>query len=141
MSEIPEQYTFTKEDLANWYEMSQELRTLRAKESALRKQIFGAAFDNPVEGTNNHELDDGYVLKAKYPLTRTIDEGALAAITEKLTELGVHPDSLVKYKPELKVAPYRKLNDEQRKLFDQALIIKPGSPTLEIVLPAKNKKA
>jgi hypothetical protein len=36
---------------------------------------------------------------------------------------------------------YRTLPEEQHQLFDQCLIVKPGSPALEIVLPAKAKKA
>lgn len=138
MVEIP-QNQVTQEDLAAWYQMSQELRTLKAKESLLRKKIFGSAFPDPKEGTNNYDLADGYVLKGQHVLNRDVDIGALDALKPKLREEGVNPDNLVKYKPELKKAEYNKLTQEQKQLFDQCLIIKPGSPSLEIVLPAKNR--
>lgn len=138
MVEIP-QNQVTQADLAEWYKMAQDLRNLKAKESLLRKKIFGSAFPDPKEGTNNYDLPDGYVLKGQHVLNRDIDIGALDALKPKLREEGMNPDNLVKYKPELKKAEYNKLTEEQKKLFDQCLIIKPGSPSLEIVLPAKNR--
>lgn len=138
MVEIPQNHV-TQADLAEWYKMTQDLRNLKAKESLLRKKIFGSAFPDPKEGTNNYDLPDGYVLKGQHVLNRDIDIGALDALKPKLREEGMNPDNLVKYKPELKKAEYNKLTEEQKKLFDQCLIIKPGSPSLEIVLPAKNR--
>lgn len=138
MVEIP-QNQVTQADLAEWYKMAQDLRNLKAKESLLRKKIFGSAFPDPKEGTNSYDLPDGYVLKGQHVLNRDIDIGALDALKPKLREEGMNPDNLVKYKPELKKAEYNKLTEEQKKLFDQCLIIKPGSPSLEIVLPAKNR--
>jgi hypothetical protein len=138
MVKIP-QNQVTQADLSEWYKMAQDLRNLKAKESLLRKKIFESAFPDPKEGTNSYDLADGYVLKGQHVLNRDIDIGALDAMKSKLREQGVNPDNLVKYKPELKKAEYNKLTEEQKKLFDQCLIIKPGSPSLEIVLPAKNR--
>lgn len=138
MVEIP-QNQVTQADLAEWYKMAQDLRNLKAKESLLRKKIFGSAFPDPKEGTNNYDLPDGYVLKGQHVLNRDVDIGALDALKPKLREEGMNPDNLIKYKPELKKAEYNKLTEGQKKLFDQCLIIKPGSPSLEIVLPAKNR--
>lgn len=138
MVEIP-QNQVTQADLSEWYKMAQDLRNLKAKESLLRKKIFGSAFPDPKEGTNNYDLPDGYVLKGQHVLNRDVDIGALDALKPKLREEGMNPDNLIKYKPELKKAEYNKLTEEQKNLFDQCLIIKPGSPSLEIVLPAKNR--
>jgi hypothetical protein len=33
------------------------------------------------------------------------------------------------------------LNEDQRKMFDMCLIVKPGTPSLEIVLPKRASKA
>lgn len=139
MSEIPEDKV-TQADLSAWYEMSQELKKLRAKEMILRKKIFDGAFPDPKEGTNNYELADGYMLKGKYELTRNIDPGALDAMKATLRENNINPDALVQYKPSLVTKEFRALTEEQHKLFDQCLIIKPGSPALEIVLPKKAAK-
>lgn len=139
MSEIPENKV-TQADLSAWYEMSQQLKTLRAKEMLLRKKIFDNAFPEPKEGTNNFELADGYMLKGKYELNRDIDQGALDALKDTLREKGINPDVLVKYKPSLSIREYRQLTEEEHKLFDQCLIVKPGSPSLEIVLPKRKGK-
>jgi len=139
MTEIPENKV-TQADLSAWYEMSQELKKLRAKEMVLRKKIFDGAFPDPKEGTNNYELADGYMLKAQYKLDRNVDPGALDALKDKLRENKINPDSLVQYKPSLVIKEYRHLTEEQHKLFDQCLIVKPGSPSLEIVLPKRKGK-
>jgi hypothetical protein len=138
MVEIPEN-PISKELLSSWYTMAKELKVLRAKEILLRKQIFGHAFPNPHEGTNNFDLDDGYVLKGTYSLDRSVDEGAFSSLKEKLREEAINPDKLVQWKPSLVRKEYNKLTEDQKHLFDQCLTMKPGSPSLEIVLPAKNK--
>lgn len=140
MTNIP-QNTVTMEDLAQWDHLQQELKRVKAAEMLLRTKIFNGLFTAPKEGTNSIPLNAGYVLKGTYVLNRTIDIGALQAIGDKMAELGIHKDDLVKYKPELVIGEYRTLTDEQRQLFDQALVIKPGSPALEIVLPKKRGSA
>lgn len=138
MVSIPENQV-TQADLAKWYELSEQLKKLRAQEITLRKKIFGSAFPSPVEGTNSFELGDGYVLKGKHTLNRDVDPGAFDALKEPLRERGINPDGLVQYKPSLVLREYRKLTAEEQQFFDQCLIVKPGSPSLEIVLPKKRQ--
>lgn len=138
MTTIPENEV-TQQDLIEWYNLANDLKSLRIRESLLRKKIFGIVFPEPTEGTNTAELDGGYVLKGKFPLTRTIDQGALDALKDGLRGQKINPDSVVQYKSSLVKREYDKLTAEQRQFFDQCLIIKPGSPALEIVMPAKNK--
>lgn len=133
--------TVSQEDLAAWYKMQEELKKLRAAEMLLRKKIFGAYFPDPREGTNSAPLADGWVLKGTYGLDRQVDTGALGAMRELFTEAHISVDALVEYKPSLVMRNYRTLTEEQRNLFDRALVVKPSSPSLEIVLPAKAKKA
>lgn len=138
MVEVPENdVQLTVELLSEWYEMSVELKALRAKEMAMRKMIFGKAFVDPKEGTNKFELPDGYVLNGQYKLERKIDQGALDALKVKLRDKQVNPDKLVEYKPSLVLREYRKLDEDARQLFDQCLIVKPGSPSMEVVLPKR----
>lgn len=129
-----------QEDIQQWYVLQDQLKKLKASEMLLRTRIFKGLFPNPVEGTNNYPLPDQWVLKGGYKLTRNIDIGSLQAMRERFAAAGVRPDSLVEYKPSLVLSEYRTLTEEQRQLFDQCLEIKPGSPSLEIVLPAKAKK-
>lgn len=111
------------------------VKPIIAKEQELRKQVFTAFYPAPKEGTNTIDLAEGWRLKGVYKLDRKIDEAALPAVAEQLREMGVNVDTLVKWTPDLKTATYKELTAEQRAVFDQALIIKPGTPTIELVPP------
>ncbi len=140
--------TVTQADLEEWYRLQEQLKKIKASEMLLRQKIFGFYFQAPVEGTNSAPLADGWVLKGKHTINREVDPGALGAMRVPDTETGksrfdaagINVDKLIQYKPSLVLKEYRTLTDEQQKLFDQCLIVKPGSPSLEIVLPAKAKK-
>jgi len=136
MVQIPEN-AVTEADLSAWYNLQLELKRIKAAEILLRTKIFNSIFTKPKEGTNSFELSEGYVLKGKYTLNREIDIGTFQALRQQFEKAGIHPDSLIKWEPDLKIKEYRELTEEQMKLFDQCLIIKPGSPALEIVLPKK----
>lgn len=140
MTSIPNN-AVSQADLAEWYRLQEELKRIKASEMLLRQKIFGAYFPSPAEGTNSAPLADGWVLKGKHTINREIDPGAFGAMKEQFAQAGIAADSLVQYKPSLVLKEYRTLTEEQRQLFDRALIVKPGSPALEIVLPAKAKKA
>lgn len=131
----------TQEDMALWYNIQVQLKTLKAQESALRRKIFGTYFPEPREGANTFVLPDGYQLKATHVINRTIDEAAMAVNAQRYAELEISVDRLVKKKPELVTSAYRLLSDEQRKAFDESLTIKDGSPTLEIVKPSTRGQA
>lgn len=111
------------------------VKPIIAKEQELRKQVFDAFYPAPKEGTNTIDLVEGWKLKGVYKLDRKIDEAALPAVTEQLREMGVNADTLVRWSPILKIATYKELTAEQRAVFDQALIIKPSLPTIELVAP------
>lgn len=140
MTTIP-QNEVTQQDLENWYNLQKELARVKVAEMLLRKKIFDYHFKAPKEGTNTKPLDDGYALKGGYVINRNVDVALLTNFNEKLMAAGVSIDKLVKYEPKLAVSEYRTLTQEQRQLFDQVLIIKPGSPSLEIVLPKKRGTA
>ena len=131
----------TQADLDSWNQMQTQLAALKSAEMLLRIKIFKGLFPNPVEGTNSVPLGtEGWVIKAKYPITRKPDVALLTAKAAELRAAGVPVDSLIKSVPELVTTEYRKLTEEQTKLFDQILDIKPGSPALEIVLPKRAQK-
>lgn len=116
--------------LDEWLKLKSELDAIKKKEADLRKILFQGAFPNPVEGTNTATLEDGTIVKGTHKITRNIDEAALPAILEQMPE--AVRGNLVAYKPSLATSAYRKLTAEERKIFDQALIIKVGTPTLEV---------
>lgn len=146
MVAIPEN-TCTLQDLFEWYRVQEELRKLKAQEILLRTKLFKHHFKDPKEGTNSLELDplliaaglppDGMVLKATHVINRSVDEAALNVLTPVLDEKKIPVAKLIKRKPELVKSEYNELTDDEKKLFDQVLVIKPGTPSLEVVLPKK----
>lgn len=151
MTNIPDN-TVTQEDLEAWFVMKKKLSDLKAAEGLLRAKIFNHYFPDPVEGTNSVPLADDYVLKGVHSITRKLDIGVLQALSTSETDInheletpfeqhGINVDKLVEYKPSLVMKEYRTLTAEQAVFFDQCLDVKPGSPTLSIVLPKKAAKA
>lgn len=130
-----------KELLTTWYlaiEQAKPAKELIAVEQALRKQVAEAFFPDPKEGANSVELDAGWKLKLTYKIDRKVDEAALTSVKEQLRERNVNPDPLIRMKPELATAAYKSLllvDPESVLIFDQALIIKSASPTLELIPP------
>lgn len=138
MSQIP-QNTVTQDDINEWYKLNEELGKIKAKELLLRNKIFKGMFLNPEEGTNTLPLSAGWVIKGKMVINRSVDRAALSTLTPELQEKGINISQLIEYKPELKLSEYRKLTAEQQRDFDHVLVIKPGTPGLEIMLPKKNQ--
>ena len=139
MTEVP---GITQADLENWFKMQEQLTQLKAAESLLRKRIFQHYFTNPTEGVNNYPLADGFVLKGGHVINRKVLEPDLEALKEAIKAEGSNLPKLpiaklVKWKPELVKSEYNKLSDDEKKVFDRALEIKPGSPTLDIVKPKR----
>lgn len=111
------------------------VKPLITQEQELRKAVMAEFFPEPKEGVNNLDMGQGWTLKGTYKVDRKVDEAVLPAVQEQLRELGVNADTLVKYEPKLATAAYRALSEQARLVFDTALTIKPGSPTVELVPP------
>jgi len=130
----PEQITL----LTEWQSAqsaAEKAKLVIAKEQDLRKKVFAAFFTTPLEGVNKEVLGGDYVLKGTYKLTRDVDIAALTGSRENLVAAGLPMDTLIHWKPELKVSVYRTLTKEQCALFDQVIITKPGSPELTLMAP------
>lgn len=138
MAQIPDN-PVTLQDLTVWFQMVEQLNKLKATEMLMRKRIFNAYFPDPKEGTNTFLLPDGYQLKGVHVVNRKVDEPALTVLTPAFQEKQLKLDDLIQRKPTLSVSAYRELTDEERTLFDQALIIDIGSPSLKIEDPPKKK--
>lgn len=114
---------------------------LASKEMALRKRIIETAFPlvngevMSVEGTKYKDLANGWKMKGVIKVERKLDEAAWPAVEEQLQKLLIATGPLVRRKPELVVKEYKQLTKEMQKIVDQALDIKMGTPTLEIVPP------
>lgn len=112
------------------------LKPLVEEELKLRRAVVAACFpdgQDKHEGTSNLEVWPGWVLKTVVKISRQVDEASLPAVKEQLQKMMVNADSLVRLKPEVVLKAYRELGDEMKKVFDQCLVIKLGSPQLELV--------
>lgn len=129
--------------LAQWSQLVEKIRVevkpLIEQERKLRQELFGQFFTDPKEGTNYISLENGWRLKGVYKLNRTVDEGALPAIRDTLSVMGVSTDTLVEWKPSLKLAVYKELKADARNVFDEALTMRPASPVMELVPPKEAK--
>lgn len=112
---------------AAWLKAKKALDKAKDAESEAREAMVKAAFPNGLdEGTNTFDLGGKWKLKVTGVVSRKVDEAALTAVVERVEKK--FPDfdvkNIVKYTPELKIGDYKKLPDNVRKLFDNALIIK-----------------
>ena len=125
--------------LEKWYEVQKNLAKVKDEEAKLRKEVFKLFFPNPIEGTNTTELDDGWVLKGVHKLNRKVNETALLTV-QKRKGMDEVVKNVIAYKPSLKKTEYNKLPDAKKNVLDGALVMTPGTPSLEVVLPKKNQK-
>lgn len=152
MADIADATVPTLEDIKTLYTMQEQLATLKATEAMLRRRLADHFFKEPTEGSKENkyplaQLGDntGAILQLDHKINRTVLEPELAVLKAKIEEskgtdapLPKLPfNKLVKYKPEIVKAEYNKLTAEERKLFDEALVIKPGMPDLSVVIPKR----
>lgn len=116
-----------------WHQASEQLAELRKLESDLRRQIFAAAFQEG-EGTAYADLPDGYQLKGIGKLTRSLDERLVPTISERIPAM--HFNRVFKQKVQLSTTEYKKLPPEVRDVVDEAILTKPGMPSLELIFPS-----
>lgn len=124
----------TMQTIHDWYTIKKKLSEIKVKEMELRKRIAKTFFPSPMEGTNNFRLARGAVMKMNQPYTRSLNPAVYQALRADFNSAGI-PKDIVVDKPSLVLKVYRRLDEQQAKIFDQALEIVPGSPTLEIYYP------
>lgn len=115
------------ETSAAWLKAKRALTKAQEAESIARGAMVKAAFPNGLtEGTNSFDLGGKWKLKVTGVVSRKVDEAALPAVCERIAKKfdGFDAKELVKWTPEVKVGDYKKLPDNIKKLFDNALIIK-----------------
>lgn len=120
-----------------WNVVSKNLKIMKGEEMKLRKEIIADAFPDAKVGTTKVDLGAGYSLKATIKEKTEIDEAALPAILEKVAK-GTF-DKTVVYKPKFSATGFKCLPDEAKEILREALITKPATPGLEIVVPKEKK--
>lgn len=150
MADLTEETAVTPAELSKWYLLKKQLGEVKSAEAMMRSRIAKFFFPTPDEGTNTHPLKDGTGanLKMVHTIDRKVDEGELEALREAMSAAEDDPKNnlhgleldftkLIVWKPELKISEYRKLTDAQREVFDRILVVKPGMPQLDIVIPKR----
>lgn len=125
-----------EELLAKWQKARTTLAEVKSLEMKLRVEIAGLFFPAPKEGTNNLQLSEIETIVLDYKLNRTVDQQVVKALWSTFVEKGVPVEQVFKYSIELATGVYKKLEPEKRKLVDQCITMKPGSPGLEIKVKA-----
>lgn len=120
--------------LEQWRLATLELARIKEQEMKLRKELFAEGFPLTDEGANALDLQDGWVLKATVPYTRTLDQTKVAELLKDLKKMKA-PPTLIKTKYELSVGDYKKLDDAIRAAVDKVLTTKPGTPSMELIPP------
>lgn len=116
-----------------WNDVSVMLKEVKALEAQLRKDVMDAFFPSPKEGTNNVELGNDWKVVCKQTVIRKCDEATFDAVFKQLPR--DTKNKLIVFKPELRTAVYKKLPADQKKIFDEALIVKMGSASISVVPP------
>lgn len=129
--------------VGEWHRLVKEIEefktTKMAREIELRRLIGGMLFPTPKEGVNKASAPGGWEVKFTYKLDYKVDEAVLPSALEQLQKLQVGTDGLIRRKPELVLKRYRELTEDQQKVLAEALVIKPSTPTLELVPPNDSK--
>lgn len=126
-------------EIVKWLEMVDRLAAAKNEEMAARKRIAENLFPSIQRGTQEWRFGDSagldYVAKrltCSYSQSFKVDVAALTLVAPRLIELGVNPNDLVEWKPELKKKAYDALTDEQRAIADEAITYTWGSPTIKL---------
>jgi hypothetical protein len=124
-----------EELLTVWQKTAAEAKRLATEERKLRDALCAAAFPKPTEGVNKRELVDGRIFKMTHKINRSVDEAAIPAMREALAKATneVTFDDIFKTKIDLQVGPYKKLAPELLVIVNEAVVSKPGAPTIEVI--------
>ncbi len=117
------------------------MQRFKEEELMLRNKIVSTLFpqgkDEGILGTV--DLPEGFQLKATKMLNYNLknDENQVEALCALLGPTAT--STLIRWKPDLSLAAYKKLPKETQDLFNGCLEITQGAPKLEIVQPKEKK--
>lgn len=110
-----------------WLQAKDELNQAKIAEMNLRVEICKSHLQDKTEGAKTDTMGK-FKVTATAKLTRSIDPEVLEAIWEDLSD--VEKECIV-YKPNLKLANYKRIEQIDNKLMD-AITVKPAAPALKI---------
>jgi hypothetical protein len=125
---------FGSEEKAEW------LKWASNRIEEIKNTLAGYFFPKPKDEGTERKTKSGFVTMLKTGVKRKFDLAALAitvaecqAIANKKKIAINVEETVIDWKPALKLTEYRELPEAIRKQFDAALIVTPDKPTFEIV--------
>lgn len=136
-----EEAELLERDLGTWYSSKEEKTIATNKESSLRKDIIKKLFPTPEEGSDNKciLLGGDYMIQVTQGMNYKVDTPSFKSLRDEFLKRGIDADSIVEWEPKFVKAEYNKLSDEDKTFFQQCLIIKEGSVTLDVKPAPKSK--
>lgn len=108
-----------------------QLKEIKQRELELRNQICDKLLDGLEPGTHNF-AHEGMLIKVVKSLNYSFDRQVLQELLDD-DALSPFEKDLIRWKPELKLADYKKAAFETD-ILEEALFVKPAQPSLEIKL-------
>lgn len=129
--------------ILEWSGNAAALAKIKDLEMAQRKELSAELFPDPEVGTQHYDLGGGYKVTFVHKMDTKLDAAAFALIQPEIEALGDHAkeqlSTTVSYKPSLVMEGYDKLTDDVKELFDEAVTVKPASPSMKLVVPKPDK--
>ncbi len=140
--------------LMQWADLKLKVEAAKATEMEMRRYIVSRAFPEKVEGTNNKDLGNGYVLKAgiKFNYKIAVNNNKLEQCLDRIAKIGnrgnIVAERMISWTPNFLLQEYRLLQDEVNnsieakeilKIVNEFLVITDAAPTLEIREPKIKK--
>lgn len=128
-----------------WKQANEDLAAAKEREMQLRLQLAKTEFkfdENALEScTENIELGNGYKLKCEKKISYSLNnkddavDKVLTKIEKSDAEGAFIANRLVRWKPELSVSEYKKLDAKYKKIIDEVVTTKAATPSLTLVEP------
>ena len=112
-----------------------EANKYQAKEREIRDQITAMLTPNGSPGRYDRSLANNYRLRLEINENISVDPDKVASTIEAAVAQGLSREYavvLIRWKPELSMTVYNKLDTKQKLLLAPMLTSKPASPTIEI---------
>lgn len=117
-----------KQALSNWVELKNKLARVKVEEMYARTEICEELALNLSSGIHNFDID-GSKVKVTNKVTITLDQEIYLEIKDQLPD---EETDLVMIKYALKMKEYKLYGETGSIQLDQAITIKPATPTLEV---------
>lgn len=115
------------EKIKKWKQLSATLKTIKAQEFNLRKEIAEDVLKGAI-GTVNARVDN-YKVKAQQSERKKVDNEALLSIWPNLSEA---EKAAVKWSPDIIISNYKAINPAERVALDSVVTTVPNAPTLKV---------